>query len=63
MDVCRLCNEPTPGPYRGHATKAERDSPYRHNAEPRESDGTAGQDRESYTDTQDRDNYGGDPWL
>lgn len=32
-DLCRLCNEPIPGPYRGHATDFP-DDPYKHDAEP-----------------------------
>lgn len=28
--LCRLCNEPIPGPHRGHAT----DNPYEHDADP-----------------------------
>ena len=32
-DLCRLCNEPIPGPYRGHATDFP-DHPYEHDADP-----------------------------
>lgn len=31
--TCRLCNEPMPGPYRGHATDFP-DDPYKHDAQP-----------------------------
>lgn len=31
-DLCRLCNEPIPGPYRGHATDFP-DDPYKHDAQ------------------------------
>lgn len=31
--LCRLCNEPTPGPHRGHATDFP-DDPYKHDADP-----------------------------